>query len=69
MKQTTKAFLNGLIEGMAAPFLAFLPREHKTRIDDWATKPSYRPPSDDWKNIGQDFRKAIERAKAETKSK
>ncbi len=51
--------VRGLLKGLAAPVAAFNPPPVHTTVDEWVKTPSYRPWSEDLKNIGQDFGKVI----------
>ncbi len=56
---TITSFLRGLLSGLSAPITGFASTAVHTTVDSWVTTPSYRPPSEDWKNIHQDFAKVI----------
>lgn len=56
---TIASFLRGLLSGLSAPMTGFAPPAVHTTVDSWVTTPSYRPPSEDWENIHQDFAKVI----------
>ncbi len=43
LSSTQKAFIRGLLDGMAAPMTAFAPAPVHTKIDSWVTTPTYRP--------------------------
>lgn len=54
-----RSFIKGMLSGLAAPITAFDPPPVHTTVDDWVKTPSYRPWSEDRKNIRQDFAKVI----------
>lgn len=56
---TQKAFIRGVLDGMAAPMTAFAPEPVHTKIDNWITTPTYHPWSEDRKNIRRDFEKVM----------
>lgn len=65
---TREAFFRGLLAGMAAPITAFAPAAFSTPIDSWVMTPSYRPQSEDKKNIQRDFDKVLARVSKEISS-
>ena len=65
LTKTSRAFIRGILDGMAAPMTAFNPEPIHTHIDDWVTTPSYKPLSEDQKNIKQDFERAFSHVREE----
>lgn len=65
LSSTQKAFIRGMLDGMAAPMTAFAPAPVHTKIDSWVTTPTYRPRSEDRKNIQRDFEKVMGRVRHE----
>lgn len=65
---TSASFVNGLVAGLSAPAIALYPTRIETRIDPVVLKGSYRPASEDIKNIRGDFVRAIHNVAKETKA-
>ena len=65
LSSTQKAFIRGMLDGMAAPMTAFAPAPVHTKIDSWVTTPTYRPWSEDRQNNQRDFEKVMGRVRHE----
>ncbi len=59
LSAVNRAFARGVLAGLAAPFAAFNPPKVRVTVEDWVKTPSYRPWSEDRKNLQQDFAKVI----------
>lgn len=69
MNTTARAFVRGVLDGFSAPVSIFAPRVAHSTVDEWVFTSSYRPWSDDLKNLQQDFDKAMSHATKEISSK
>lgn len=69
MNTTARAFVRGVLDGFSAPISIFAPGAVHSTVDEWVLTPSYRPWSEDLKNLQQDFDKAMSHATKEISPK
>ena len=60
-----KAWIRGLLDGLAAPFTAFAPSRISTQVEKSLVQYSYVGPSEDAANIRRDFEKVLKRVQQE----